>query len=150
MTDIDQDEFPEIDDEPEGEGDSAEQQHAQHQGNRIRPKNVDELILAAIPERARYAGPNLRGHLTGKVRFLIGPSGKAFTVDWTSDEIKTAQSDDPDAACTIELSEADLMRIAAGELNPQVAMLSHKVRVQGNADHAIYVFNLIAPGERAP
>jgi putative sterol carrier protein len=43
------------------------------------------------------------------------------------------------------MSEDHLKRIWQGELNPQIAMLSEKIRVEGRKAVAIYLFNLIAP-----
>lgn len=112
---------------------------------KIRPRTAQELFLDAIPERAKFASPNLKMHLTGKVRFIMKPTGAPYTIDWSGAELRSVEGAEGEAACTIDLSEADLMKIVAGDLNPQVAMLSHKVRIEGSAEHASYVFNLIAP-----
>ena len=48
------------------------------------------------------------------------------------------------ASCTIELTERHLEQILRGRLNPQIAMLSHKVHVSGESSQAVYFFNLFS------
>jgi hypothetical protein len=59
------------------------------------------------------------------------------------------QSNNPQASatpdCVIRINQTNLLKIAAGDLNPQVAMLSSKIKVSGRASLAIYFFNLVAP-----
>lgn len=137
---------PPVDESMEGDDEVEEAEEAPRKHTlKIRPRTAQELFLDAIPERARFAGQNLKSHLTGRIRFVMKPSGAPYTIDWSGSDLKAVEGAEGDAACTIDISEADLMRIVAGELNPQVAMLSHKVRIQGSAEHASYVFNLIAP-----
>lgn len=149
----------EDDDEPEeGESESAnpsEHKHDDEYGDdeppaprpevRMRPKNVEELLLDAVPQRARTAGEKLRMHLNGRTVISLRNSGDTYMLDWSGPQMVTSKTDAKDADCTIVLSEADLMKLSSGDLNPQILMLSHKVHVSGKADHAIYVFNLIAP-----
>lgn len=124
---------------------SVEEEQPRRPALRVRPKNSKELFLEAIPERSRFASANLKSHLSGKIEFEIKPSGVRYTVDWSGEELKSSEGSVDEAACTIKISEADLMRIVSGDLNPQVAMLSHRVFISGNPDHAVYAFNLIAP-----
>ncbi len=112
---------------------------------RVRPKNADELILNAVPQRARTAGDKLRVHLTGKTVISIRNTTERYLLDWSGPDMVASKASSDDADCKITLSEADLMKISTGDLNPQILMLSHKVSVSGKADHAIYIFNLIAP-----
>jgi putative sterol carrier protein len=56
-------------------------------------------------------------------------------------------SDVPD--CILTLDSRSLQEIASGNLNPQLAMLAGKIRVEGKSNLAVYLFNLIAPRERA-
>lgn len=112
---------------------------------RMRPKNVEELLLEAVPQRARSAGEKLKLHLTGKTLISLKNSTDRYLLDWSGAEMITSKAASDDADCKITLSESDLMKISTGDLNPQILMLSHKVSVSGKADHAIYIFNLIAP-----
>jgi putative sterol carrier protein len=47
--------------------------------------------------------------------------------------------------CVISIHEQVLLRIANGELNPQVTMLSDRLKIDGQAALGVYFFNLIAP-----
>ncbi len=112
---------------------------------------VDDILGPGLIEQARYCSDKLKGLIAGKVLISLHDSGKNFLVDWTQDQIVSSQvSGKADLAthgaeCGIFLSEGDLKRIQRGDLNPQIAMLSDKIRVEGRKSSAIYLFNLIAP-----
>jgi hypothetical protein len=137
---------------------------------RAPPNSVQELFASEIPQRASYADPKLRQHLTGTVlvKVLSYPdrrggsdrggadrgyerggdrrgSEQRFLFDWTAEAARCAPSEATTADCVISVSETNLMRIAQGDLNPQISMLSDKVRIEGQASFAIYFFNLVAP-----
>ena len=108
--------------------------------------NAQELLTAEIPARVGYVDAKLRSNLVGSIVINLRDSGEKFLFDWTTEELKTG----PAAAngtsdCAIHLSGASLLKIASGELNPQIAMLSDKVKVEGRVGLAIYFFNLVAP-----
>ena len=130
---------------PEVQADDDKEEATKKPVFRSRPKNAKELFEEAIPERAKFAGPNLRAQLKSKIRFSLKPSGTSYLVDCTEDVVKCVVDSETTAESKIALTEADLMRIVSGELNPQIAMLSHKVQIEGNPNLAMYVFNLIAP-----
>jgi putative sterol carrier protein len=93
-------------------------------------------------------------------------SGERFLFDWreeapkvTSVARETVLSTDEsqgvvvtaekiNADSFILLSEQHLMSIRAGDLNPQVGMLTDKIKVRGKVSPAVYIFNLIAPRSR--
>ena len=113
--------------------------------SRSRPNSAKDLILGHLPERTQYASPHLRVELTGTILIKIKGSTDKFLFDWRSEKATTAQVQSDEADCTITVGESDLMKIANGDLNPQVSMLSDKVNVDGKSSLAIYFFNLIAP-----
>ena len=100
----------------------------------------DELRTRALRDQGR-----IRAYLTGKIIIHLEDVKKRYLFDWTTEELRTGQTDETEGDCVIVLSEEDLMRIAFGDLNPQVGMLSDKIRVSGKLGLAIYIFNLIAP-----
>lgn len=114
-----------------------------------RPKrsgNARELLLEEVPRRAQHADDKLRSHLIGKVHVVLNGKNDRFSFDWSGQVATGSQvSGDESADCTIRLSEDNLMRISSGELNPQIAMLSNKIRVEGKLEFAVYFFNLVAP-----
>ena len=115
------------------------------QDSRRIPETVDELLGETLRLRAQSADPKLRTQLTGSILVRFVNSGKRFLFDWSQDPLTMGATDRQDADCVIALSEATLLRIATGDLNPQIAMLSDKIEVKGALALAIYWFNLIAP-----
>ena len=52
-------------------------------------------------------------------------------------------SKDPEV--TLEISSRDFLEIVNGKLNPQLALLSKKIKVNGNMDKAIKIQDILAP-----
>jgi len=156
------------DDEEEAPQRSAPRQRMER---RAPPNSIQELFGSEIPQRASYADAKLRQQLSGTVLVKVtsypdrragpdrsergasergasdrrGSSEQRFLFDWTGDAAICAASEATTADCVISVSETNLMRIAQGDLNAQISMLSDKVRVDGQASLAIYFFNLVAP-----
>jgi hypothetical protein len=110
-------------------------------------RNHDELLLEVVPERSKFASENLKSVLQGTIIFEVLPSNKKYALQFNSNsecEIIEPSSIEK-ADCNISIHGRDLMRIYEGDLNPQVLMLSHKVKVSGNTKLATYIYNLIAP-----
>lgn len=95
---------------------------------------LEELMGQLLAEGAA-AEPRLRGHLAGNIRIEISDKRKQFEFPWG---VQGAEVD-----CTIKLTENSLRRILDGELNPQIGMLSDKIKVKGRAELAMYFFNII-------
>lgn len=110
-----------------------------------RPTNAREVLTQFVPNRSERADDKLRSHLVGKIAISIEGPNEAYLFEWQSGRASVREESAPSAECAIKVSEANLMRVVAGELNPQVAMLSGKIQVEGNAEAAIYFFNLVAP-----
>jgi len=105
-----------------------------------------ELLEQEVPVRASASGDNLRVSLAGSVVVQLEGSKTRHVFDWSSAELKADVTEqDKKGDCLIRLSEENLMRISRGELNPQISMLTNKIKVEGKNELAIYFFNLIAP-----
>jgi hypothetical protein len=123
-----------------------EEEKAPLRRERFKPRNVEELLMTAVPERAHQASSNLKAILCKTVLVELVPSGKKYLFDPTHEGGPTVkQSPAVETACTLQLHEKDLMKIAEGNLNPQVLMLSHKAKVWGDPQVATHFFTLIAP-----
>jgi hypothetical protein len=138
-------------DHSEGDAQSARpQRSAPPPPERRRPPaNAHELMLEEVKARAQRAGTRLRECLLGTLLIEL-TNGKKFGFDWRQAELVVVPLEGElkgvgAADCTIRLSEDNLMRVASGDLNPQVGMLSDKIRVQGKVSFAVYFFNLVAP-----
>ncbi len=108
-------------------------------------RDANEVLLDELEQRYVRANERLKAQLTGTV--LIDLRGKKrfmFTPTSSRPVIKEAEASSK-GECSITLSEIELLRVANGELNPQVAMLSDKIHVEGKLNLAVYFFNLVAP-----
>ena len=135
--------------EDESDGEPEDQKAQPEPSRRGKPRDAKQLMLVEVKERAFRANERLRAQLTGSIVLDIKDKNQKFLFDWRADKPIIEELSAPPAAgadeCTIHLSQSDFLRIASGELNPQVAMLSHKVSVEGKLNLAVYFFNLVSP-----
>ncbi len=123
-------------------------------------QNARDVICEELPVRAQRAKLRLRPQLTGAFVIEISNTGEKFLFDWRGEEAKVtplsgpvelAAADNTDASkvdSIISISDQHMMAVRSGDLNPQVAMLADKIRVQGRIGPAVYLFNLVAPRVR--
>jgi hypothetical protein len=136
---------------PAGNNESASNQDDEDEKqlprkNQYKPRNIEELLMKAVPERANNATLNLRAILSKTILIELVPSGKKYLFDPTKETgVTVTESGVVETACTLQLHEKDLMKISDGNLNPQVLMLSHKAKVSGDPQVATHFFTLIAP-----
>jgi putative sterol carrier protein len=92
---------------------------------------------------ARERKDRLYGCLNGSIQFYLTGSKDRFFIEGTGTTIaiKDGVVDKPD--CLISISARDLQGIIDGNINAQVALISDKVKVEGNTGLAIYAFNLV-------
>jgi hypothetical protein len=119
-----------------------------------------------LPDRAQRAGLRLKPYLTARILIELSNSGERYLFDWREDAPKVsavprevsvtteevsaeAPTDKLSVDAHILLSEQHLMAVRSGDLNPQVGMLTEKIKVRGKVSPAVYIFNLIAPRSRS-
>jgi putative sterol carrier protein len=87
----------------------------------------------------------LKIQLTGVVAVVLSSCGETFLFDWMGErlQLRAGPMENPD--CIIHLTEQNLLQVASGDLNPQLGMLSDKIRVEGKLSFAVYFFNLVVP-----
>jgi len=121
-----------------------EQEEKLQQQRRRGPEvnSVQELI-ATLPAWARNHAQLLKGHLTGVVALNTTDPHRAYRIDWSGDRLVAEAGDAQTADCRVTLSQSDLMRVVRGEFNPQIGMLSGRIKASGNPEMAMYLFNLI-------
>lgn len=125
-----------------------------------------DVVCEELPYRAQRAAARLKPFLTGTFIFEFTNSGEKFLFDWRGDLPVTkplprgvAVSCDEsqgfvstDSAVNVDtavlVSEQHLMAVRSGSLNPQVGMLTEKIRVKGKVGPAVYIFNVVAPRVR--
>jgi putative sterol carrier protein len=118
-------------------------------------KTHQELFGNFLNNRAARADQKLRANLVGSLQFnltLNDGSKASYFIDWSKESflchaINNQEPSQSQAECTIEISESNLIKVAHGDLNPQIAMLSNKVKASGKLALAVYFFNLIVDGE---
>jgi putative sterol carrier protein len=81
--------------------------------------------------------------LNGSIQFLLSGSKDRFYISGSGSGIQVKDGVIDKADCTISISPKDLQGIIDGQLNAQVALISDKVKVEGNTGLAIYAFNLV-------
>ncbi len=120
-------------------------------------QNGRDVLCEELPSRASRAKLRLKPHLTCTLAVELSSSGERFIFDWNGDEptvvpaggVLTVNAENPGEATLVDsiisLTEQNLMAVRSGDLNPQVAMLTDKIKVKGKIGPAVYLFNLIAP-----
>lgn len=114
-------------------------------GRSVRFGTIQELLCDRVYERAVNASTTLRTQLTGSVGITVVDLNETYLLEWANSKPKMERRENSGADCLITISDRTLRRIAAGQLNPQVAMLTDKIRVSGQSGLAVYFFNLVAP-----
>ncbi len=110
---------------------------------------MESLFLERLAARADRVEEKLREHLKGVVEICITNRDERYTCDWSGTEASVSKEKAEKVDCKISLDEKNLMRLSKGVLNPQIAMLSDKVDLEGDARLAIYFFNVLAGSYRS-
>jgi hypothetical protein len=150
----------------DGDSEEHEDEVEQTRASRRAIQNGRDVICEELPERAQRAALRLKPYLTGVLVVEFTNSGERFVFDWRDEAPKThpigrevvvsisgdgassVSNDKVQADAVIALSEQHVMSIRSGDLNPQIGMLTEKIRVKGKVSSAVYLFNLIAPRSR--
>lgn len=144
-----------------GDEDEEEEEEAEQAPLVRKPiQNGRDVVCEELPARASRAKVRLRPYLAGTLVIELTNLGEKFLFDWRGEEPKVSpiegpvqlaqgeSSDSSSVECIVSLSEQNLMAVRSGDLNPQLAMLSDKIKVKGKVGPAVYLFNLVAPRER--
>jgi hypothetical protein len=125
-----------------------------------------DVVCEELPERAGRAAARLKPFLTGTFVFDFTNTGERFLFDWRGDSPSTkplsrdiaitwdeaqgyvATENSVNVDTVVSISESHLMAVRSGSLNPQVGMLTEKIRVKGKVGPAVYIFNVVAPRAR--
>jgi putative sterol carrier protein len=94
--------------------------------------NVREVFESHMPDRLK-AKPDVVQKINSIYQFNIsGPNGGHWSVDCTMPGGKITEGQSPDAKCTVTATDLDFMNIVNGKLNPQMAFMSGKLKIQGD------------------
>ena len=95
-------------------------------------QSVKDLFERHMPARLK-AKPDVVAKINAVYQFNVsGPGGGAWSVDCTSPGGLISQGTSPAARCTVVITDADLINVVNGRLNPQMAFMSGKLKIQGD------------------
>lgn len=100
---------------------------------------IEEKIVPWLQSRLHHTQ-----EIEGMIQFdITGPSGGQWTVDCSSSPVRITTGETPSSSCRIEISDSDFVRLMSGELSPQIAFVTGKLRVQGDLSVALKLGKLL-------
>jgi len=97
------------------------------------------MELSDLTQRAMEAVSGGGGDFTKKVKFDFGETGKLF-IDGQNG---VANNEDADADATVKVDWEDFKKISAGEMDPTMAFMQGKLKVDGDMSVAMQLQNLM-------
>lgn len=91
-------------------------------------------MLAKISEMAANAAP-----IGSSIKFDLG--GNIIHLDGTGDS-NVVTSEDKEAACTISMTTEDFQAMTTGDLNPMMAFMGGKIKIDGDMSVAMQLQSL--------
>ena len=93
-------------------------------------------IIAQLNEQAQSVEP-----LGATLKFKVDEH--TIFIDGTGDENVISESDE-DADCTITTSLETLMKLKSGDMNPMMAVMGGKIKIQGDMSLAMKLQSLLS------
>jgi putative sterol carrier protein len=99
--------------------------------------SVKEIFERHIPARLQ-AKPDVVAKIGAVYQFNIGgPGGGSWLVDCTAPGGRVEAGTATAPGCTVAATDQDFLNIVNGKLNPQMAFMSGKLKVQGDMGLAL-------------
>ena len=94
--------------------------------------SVKELFETVMPAKLKNK-PDVVTKINSTYQFNIsGPGGGSWTIDCTQPGGVVTAGTSPTAKCTVVCTDTDFLSIVNGKLNPTMAFMSGKLKVQGD------------------
>ena len=94
--------------------------------------SVKDVFETHIPARLQ-AKPDVVQKINAVYQFDIsGPDGGSWSVDCTQAGGRISAGKVAGAKCTVAATDSDFLAIVNGKLNPQMAFMSGKLKIQGD------------------
>ena len=95
-------------------------------------ESVRDVFERHMPEKLR-GKPDVVAKINAIYQFNIsGPGGGQWAVDCTTPGGAVTSGQASAAKCTVNCTDADFLNIVNGKLNPQMAFMSGKLKIQGD------------------
>lgn len=111
-------------------------------------RDARDVLLGEARDRLARVNDRLKTQLSGSIIIEVSDPKSSFMMCSAESGLSFEELADKAAAtsdCKVMIRQSDLLRVANGDLNPQVGMLSDRIKVEGRVGLAVYLFNLIAP-----
>ncbi len=94
--------------------------------------SVKDVFERHMPDRLQNK-PDVVSKINAVYQFNIsGPGGGQWSVDCTRPGGAVSAGQATAARCTVNCTDADFLSIVNGKLNPQMAFMSGKLKIQGD------------------
>jgi hypothetical protein len=94
--------------------------------------SVRDVFERHLPERLK-AKPDVVAKINAVYQFNIsGAGGGSWSVDCTAPGGAVAEGTSAVARCTVAMTDGDFLAVVNGKLNPQMAFMTGKLKIQGD------------------
>ena len=107
-------------------------------------ESVKEVFERQMPERLK-GKPDVVSKINAVYQFNIsGPNGGQWSVDCTQLGGAVSAGQAAAAKCTVNCTDNDFLNIVNGKLNPQMAFMSGKLKIQGDMGLAMKLQQILS------